>query len=98
MKNWCEKAGLQWEQGLGIGAGGMITALKGVEIGYGPKKNLDVELKELSNNILKKSSGEDIFITANFPRRMYKLLSEIGWRKSIKDNWLKKKDLFLRKQ
>lgn len=97
MKNWCEKAGLQWGQGLGIGAGGIISSLKGVKIGYGPKKNLGLSFKELSNNILINSSGDDIFITANFPRRMYKLLAEMGWRKSIKANGLKKKDLFLRK-
>lgn len=97
MKNWCEKAKLQWGQGIGIGAGGMMPALKGVPIGYGPKKNLGLAFEKLSNNILKKSSGDDIFITANFPRAMYKFIAEFGWRRSIKANGLKKKDLFLRK-
>lgn len=97
MENWCAKAGVKWGQGVGIGAGGMLTAIKNVPIGHGPKKNLGKALKQLSNNILKRDSEENIFITANFPRFLYKLSAEIGWRKLIKSNGLKRKDLFLRK-
>lgn len=97
MKNWCEKAELKWGQGVGIGAGGMITALKDVPIGRGPKKSLGLAFEKLTNNILKHSSGDDIFITANFPRIMYKFAAEMGWGKSIKANGLRRKDLFLRK-
>lgn len=97
MKNWCAKAELQWGQGVGIGAGGMLTAIKNVPIGNGPKKDLGIAFEKLANNILKASSGEDIFITANFPRILYKLAAERGWRKSIKANGLKRKDLFLKK-
>lgn len=96
MKNWCEKAELQWGQGVGIGAGGMMTYLKDVPIGHGPKKNLGVAFEELSNNLLKNSSGDDIFITVNFPRIIYKVAAEMGWRRSIKANGLKRRDLFLR--
>ncbi|MCY6958560.1 NADPH-dependent FMN reductase family protein [Clostridium brassicae] len=97
MENWCVKAGLKWGQGVGIGAGGMIPGLKDVPIGRGPKKNLEKTFKQLSNNILKCTSEENIFITANFPRFLYKLAAEMGWRKFIKANGLKRKDLFLRK-
>ncbi|MEW9096463.1 MAG: hypothetical protein AB2417_15400 [Clostridiaceae bacterium] len=97
MENWCAKAGLKWGQGIGIGAGGMLPGLKSVTIGHGPKKNLEKALKQLSNNILKGTSEENIFITANFPRVLYKLGAEMGWRQSIKSNGLKRKDLFMRK-
>lgn len=97
MRNWCIKSGLCWGQGVGVGAGGMLVSIKNVSIGYGPKKNLGVAFKKLADNILKRSSGEDIFITANFPRILYKLAAEMGWRKSIKANGLKRKDLFLKK-
>jgi multimeric flavodoxin WrbA len=97
MKNWCTKAGLKWGQGVGIGAGGMLLSVKNVPIGHGPKKNLGVALKKLANNILECSTGEDIFITANFPRILYKLAAEMGWRKSIKANGLKRRDLLMKK-
>ncbi|WP_195604121.1 hypothetical protein [Clostridium tyrobutyricum] len=97
MENWCEKAGIRWGEGVGIGAGGMITSLKNVPIGHGPKKNLGKVFKKLSDNILKGTSGENIFITANFPRLLYKFAGEMGWRHLIKINGLKRKDLFLKK-
>ncbi len=97
MENWCIKAGLKWGQGLAIGAGGMLPMLKNVPNGHGLKKNLEGTLKQLANNILKSASGQNICITANFPRILYKLAAEMGWRQSIKANGLKRKDLFLRK-
>lgn len=97
MNNWCAKSGLNWGQAIGIGAGGMLPMLKNVSAGHGPMKNLEKALKQLSNNILKCTSEENIFITANFPRFLYKFAAEIGWRKLIKSNGLKTKDLFLKK-
>ncbi|MGI6577845.1 MAG: hypothetical protein ACOX1Q_07460 [Eubacteriales bacterium] len=97
MKNWCKKAGLRWGQGIGMGAGGMLQSVKNVPAGYGPKKDLGEALSKLVKNISERSSGEDIFITANFPRFLYKLAAEMGWRKSVKANGLKTRDLHLRK-
>lgn len=97
MKNWCEKTELKWGQGIGIGAGGMIRSIKDIPIGKGPKKSLGVALEKFSKNILTHSSEDDIFITANLPRIMYKFAAEMGWRKSIKANGLRRKDLFLKK-
>lgn len=97
MENWCIKAELKWGQGIGIGAGGMLTSLKNVQIGHGPKKNLEKAFKQLADNILKSTSEESIFITANFPRFLYKLAAEIGWRRLISANGLSTRDLFLKK-
>ena len=97
MKNWCKKAGLRWGQGIGMGAGGMLQSVKNVPAGYGPKKDLGEALSKLVKNISERSSGEDIFITANFPRFLNKLAAEMGWRKSVKANGLKTRDLHLRK-
>ena len=77
MENWCVKAGLKWGQGIGIGSGGMLAGLKNVPIGHGPKKNLGKAFKQLANNVLKCTSEENIFITANFPRVLYKLAAEM---------------------
>jgi multimeric flavodoxin WrbA len=97
LKNWCIKAGLTWGQGIGIGAGGMLPMLQNVPIGHGPKKNLGKGLAQLAHNVLERTSGESLFFTANLPRIVYKLAAEIGWRRSIKANGLKRQDLSLRK-
>ena len=97
VQNWSLRAGLEWGQGVGIGAGGMLSMLRHIPIGYGPMKNLKKAFTELTNNILNRASGESIFITANFPRFAYKLAGEMEWRQAIKANGLKRKDLFLRK-
>lgn len=97
MENWCTKAGLKWGQGIAIGAGGMVPMMKNTPVGRGPKKNLDKAFKQLSNNILKCTTAENIYVTANFPRFLYKFAAEMGWRQFGKANGLKRKDLFLRK-
>jgi hypothetical protein len=97
MENWCAKAGLKWGQGLGIGAGGMLLSLKGVPIGYGPKKSFALPFQQLAGNIEACAAGESLFVTPNFPRILYKLAAEMGWRRSIKANGLKRRDLFLKK-
>ena len=96
VENWCAKSGRQWGQGLGIGAGGMLPALKNVPAGSGPKKNLGKALQTLAANIAHRTGGDTIFITANFPRFAYKFAAEAGWRKLVKANGLKTEDLFRR--
>jgi multimeric flavodoxin WrbA len=97
MKNWCDKAGLEWGQGLGIGGGGMFSAMAGVPEGQGPKKNLSKALKNIADSISTGITAEDIFISPNLPRFVYKLGAEIGWRQQGKANGLKPKDLFAKK-
>jgi len=97
MENWCSKARLKWGQGLGIGAGGMLPMIKNVPLGQGPKRNLEKSLRQLANNILNGTSAEDMYISPNIPRIFYKFAAEMGWRKSIKANGLKKKDLSIQR-
>ena len=93
MKNWASRARLKWGQGYGLGAGGMFTSLKGVPLGAGPLKNLGKEFNALIFNIRTLDSGIDSFVNPNFPRLAYKLAAESNWRKQIKANGLKVKDL-----
>jgi multimeric flavodoxin WrbA len=97
VENWCEKCSVSFGQGIGVGAGGMLTAIANVPDGKGPKKNIYKALKELSNNISTFTSAKNIFVTPNFPRFAYKLAAEAGWRQVIKSNGLSRKDLSLRK-
>jgi len=97
VENWCAKSGWQWGQGVGIGAGGMLPAVKNVPVGRGPKKNLGKALETLAGNMGSRTGGENIFITANFPRFAYRFAAEMGWRQQVKANGLKVRDLFLRR-
>ncbi|BCN31240.1 hypothetical protein [Anaeromicropila herbilytica] len=94
LKNWCIKSGLIWGQGLGVGAGGMLAGLKKVPLGHGPKKNLGKAFEPFVSNIVHRKSEEIIVTSANFPRLAYKIAAEFGWRKQIKANGLKRKDIF----
>ena len=98
MENWCIKSGLLWGQGIGIGAGGMLLSVINVPVGHGPKKNLGTALQILSKNMIEKKSDKNLLITPNIPRFLYKFMAEFGWRKQIKVNGLKVKDLYLKKQ
>ena len=97
VENWCGKCGISFGQGIGIGAGGMLPGLSNLADGKGPKKNLCIALKDLSNKISSSSSAENIFISPNFPRFAYKFFAEVGWRQQIKSNGLKRADLSQRK-
>jgi multimeric flavodoxin WrbA len=95
MENWSKRAGLKWGQGLALGTGGMLNMLERIQPGQGPFKKLKTVFTQLANEILNRSSAKTIYFTAVFPRFLYKLAAEAGWRKEIKANGLKKKDLFL---
>lgn len=94
MQHWCKRSSLKWGQGVGIGAGGMLLSLKNVPPGHGPNKNLGNTFETLSANILKSAEGKTVYMNTNFPRFAYKIGAEMGWRKMVKDNGLKRRDLF----
>lgn len=93
MENWCEKAGLIWGQGIGVGAGMMMHSVINVPTGQGPKKDFGNALRILGENISKGNSGGNLCITANFPKFLYRISGNFGWIQSAKKNGLKKKDL-----
>lgn len=97
IENWCIKSGLLWKQGIGIGTGGMLPSITNVPAGHGVKKNFGTALQILSKNIMKKKSDKNLFIVPNISRFLCKFMGEIGWRKQIKANGLKVKDLYLKK-
>ncbi|MBP3912197.1 MAG: hypothetical protein J6D39_12025 [Niameybacter sp.] len=93
MQNWCEKVGLIWGQGIGVGGGGALSGLGQVPLGRGPKKNLGTAFNQLAAHIMAGTSADNIYLSINFPRFLYKWAGQMGWRQLIKANKLKVKDL-----
>jgi len=90
MRNFCDRSGLAWGQGLGVGAGGMAGA---APVGHGPMKNLGLALDKLASNILGGKTGPDHIFEPNFPRFLYKATAHMGWRMQAKKNGLKPRQL-----
>lgn len=93
MYNWCERCGLRWGGGLGIGAGGMLGAMKNVPTGVGPRKALGKAFDVLAKQIISGTSGETQFVSPNFPRRAYMIAAHHEFYKTLKLNGLKRRDI-----
>ena len=94
MKNWCKKIGVEWGQGVGIGAGEILSYLEKVPLGKGPLKNLGKALNQLSNNIKTLNSDNEIYINPNWSRLLYWIQGTISWIIKARRNGLKIRDLF----
>lgn len=93
LRNWCNKLGLQWGMGIGVGGGGGLAQMKSAPLGKGPKTSIGKVFDILHNNIKNKSTADDIYISVDFPRWLYKLGAEMGWKQMIKKNGGKVKEL-----
>lgn len=93
IEYFCDHVGFKYKQGLGIGGGGMLPSIENVPYGHGPKKSIGNELKKLADNIKLSKGSTTTFIEPNFPGFIYKIMAQTGWRKAIKRNGLRKKDI-----
>lgn len=93
LQNWCVKTGFTWSGGIGVGGGGGLAMMPKMEPGYGPKAPIDKALAELADFILKKQVRENVYVSVAFPRSLYKIGAQVGWRQMIKANGGKVKDL-----
>jgi len=93
LRNWCARVGLRWGFGIGFGGGGALSAVSNIPLGDGPTKNLAQALRELVENLTAHSEREDVFTSANIPRRWYKLAAEVGWLMAARANGVRLRDL-----
>ncbi len=94
VKNWCVRSGLRFGQGIGQGAGEMMSSVANVPPGHGPLKNYVNALDSLARNILNRSTGETILFSPNFPRIAWRMTGTHNmWNATAKKNGLKKKDI-----
>ena len=93
MKNWCERCGFTWGGGAGLGGAGGLAYMPQMPQGKGPRAPFDSALEKLSETAVSRGVTENIYVSIGFPRSLYRLGGQTGWRKMIKANGLKKRDL-----
>ncbi|RQD68592.1 MAG: hypothetical protein D5S00_08605 [Tindallia sp. MSAO_Bac2] len=93
ISHWCKKASCVMGQGLGVGAGGMLSSLEKVPLGKGPNRNLGKALQAFSESVIHQKTESPIYISPNFPRIAYRFAAQHNWRVQARKNGLKPKDL-----
>lgn len=93
LKCWCQKAGVNWGYGIGIGGGGMLPMLGSESSDKGPMKQIVLSLAHMKDMILYKKARNNIYISPGFPRFAYKLTAQLGWRQEIRRNGMKAKEI-----
>ncbi len=91
MKNWCIKAGLMWKSGIGVGGGGGLAYMPTGE--NGPAAPIYRDFALLVDEILQNKEHENRYVSIAFPRALYKMGAQTGWRQMIKKNGLKSRNL-----
>ena len=96
-ENFCKRVGFEWCGAVGVGGGGAIGFLpEEMPFNAGPLKPIYKELKKLADCIKAGDSMETRYVSFGFPRFLYLKLAHYGWRKAIKENGKKTKDLYRR--
>lgn len=93
LYNFCEKAGFIYGGGIGVGGGGGLAMMPKMEPGKGPKAPIDEALQELINVVLRQKTQNNNYVSIAFPRFLYRMGAQRGWRQWIKANGGKTKDL-----
>ena len=93
LRNWCDKMGLTWGMGIGLGGGPAISAMKGVPLGKGPKASLGRAFRTLADAASAHATAENLYISVNLPRFLYRAMAEMSWRREIKASGGKRRDL-----
>ncbi|MDR0879124.1 MAG: hypothetical protein LBN09_00295 [Clostridioides sp.] len=94
IKNWCNRSGVTYAQGIAQGSGEVVGFVETVPLGHGPLKNLGLALYELAENIKASSLGEDKLFNPNLPRLMWRLMaSHSFWQPQARKNGLKIRDI-----
>ncbi|KOA18711.1 hypothetical protein CLHOM_29950 [Clostridium homopropionicum DSM 5847] len=92
IQNYCNKTGLDWQYGIGIGCGGMIAEEPSNLKANGPLRNIFKALSELCADMLQgyNDKKENIFVRASIPRFLYHFGGNMGWNINAKKNNAKK--------
>lgn len=95
VESFCRKIGAKHRFGLMIGGGGMILGAKGAPFMKEFMKTIDGFLSDVQNDIIAPSDAGHKTMRAfvKFPRRLYFMMGNIGWKMQARQNGLKARDL-----
>ncbi|MDE6054609.1 MAG: NAD(P)H-dependent oxidoreductase [Lachnospiraceae bacterium] len=93
LQNWCTKTGFTWGGGIGVGGGGALQQMPAMENGHGPKAPIEKALGSMADKIIQHKTQENNYVTLSFPRFLYKMAAQMGWRQLIRANGGKIRDL-----
>lgn len=93
LRHWCNRCGLDYSGGIGLGGGGMVISVKIIPGEHGPKKNMVMALKQLAHAIAMEDQMEELLLEMSYPEDLYKTQAESSWRKMAMDNGLKLNEL-----
>lgn len=86
LQNWSAKTGLTWGGGIGVGGGGALAQMPPAENGHGPRAPIEKALRAMASKILHCEVQENNYVSIAFPRFLYKMAAQMGWRQMIKAN------------
>lgn len=105
LKNWCVRTGCVWGGGVGVGGGGALAQMPKTKSGHGPWEPIEKALKVLAEAICTghvqgdqqaQDHGqvqENQYVSVAFPRFLYKLAAQLGWRQMVKASGGRARDL-----
>ena len=88
IKHFADCTGFEWGYGLGIGGGPMLTSF-GDNWDNGPVSGIHNALRDMSLAIRESRSGQNVFISAKFPRFLYRTMANMSWRRLARKNGIK---------
>ena len=86
LQNWCAKNGFLYGGGIGVGGGGGFARMPKVQGGHGPRAPIENALQELADRLLQQETQENQYVSVAFPRFLYRMAAQMGWRQMIKAN------------
>ncbi|MDR3324181.1 MAG: NAD(P)H-dependent oxidoreductase [Zoogloeaceae bacterium] len=94
LQNWCERAGVLFGGGVGIGAGELIGRVRFIPIGKGPFQQMGQALDTLAEAIQSRQLSEIIYLNPAFPRFLFGFCADVFfWHPLARKNSLSKGDL-----
>lgn len=93
---WCKETGYEYCGGLAVGAGEMMGPLmRSIPIDKGPVRKVGEELLRMIEKIKAGEHMENVYTRSYmFPRFLYIMAANKGWKRHIVQNGLQKKDLY----
>lgn len=87
---WRKSCGLAQGQALAVGGGEMIRQ---APMGRGPLSPLDKSLNTLARNILAGQAADTLWAQPAFPKALYQLAGNLGFRQQARQNGLKAREI-----